>query len=292
MLQPAVSLRRIVIALCAASALACGGGTAAPTTGVTPARPESTTVANVAHWEPRRTPGTWRYLASSSTVVSLESDTLAKQLPVRSSAIYRITATGTTPPFAVQGTVDSVTVTNNGKPTAAGGGKHPYATFTSTLSPEGSIGTIEGSEPPRCPKGVDPIVAGVRTLFIAMPPTITSGASWQDTVTAVTCRGDVPIVATTAYRYTLVGDTVWLGKPALHITRGSQMMVANDSSITGPPTFEISGTGTGTADLFVDPATGTLLQQAGRSTARLVIGTAKSRVPFRQEVSDTVQIRP
>ncbi|HEX6537193.1 MAG TPA: hypothetical protein VF041_21610 [Gemmatimonadaceae bacterium] len=292
MLQPAVSSRRIILALCVVSALACGGRTTAPTTGVTPERPESTAVANVPHWEPHRTPGTWRYLASSSTVVSLESDTLAKQLPVQSSAIYRITATGTTPPFAIQGTVDSVTVITSGKPSSPGAAKHPYATFTSTLSPEGSIGTIEGSEPPRCPKGVDPLVAGVRTLFIAMPPTIARGATWQDTVTAVTCRGDVPIVATTAYRYTLVGDTVWQGKPALHITRGSEMTVGNDSTIAGQPTFEISGTGTGTADLLVDPATGTLLQQAGRSTARLVIGTARSRVPFRQEVTDTVQIRP
>ncbi|HEU4642812.1 MAG TPA: hypothetical protein VFS44_10195 [Gemmatimonadaceae bacterium] len=242
-------------------------------------------------WQPRRTPGSWHYVSSASTVVSLETDTLAKQVPVVSRVVYQLTATGTASPFAVSGTIDSVLVSTGGK-VAPAPGKHPYAAFTGTLAPDGSLGPLSGSEPPRCPKGVDPLVAGARTLFIPTPGVLSKGSSWQDTVTTVTCRGDVPINGTTTHRYTVISDTTWQGKPALVISRTSEMLVQSDTTTPATHTLDISGSGTGTARLLIDPATAMLYQEIGQSSARLIIGTARSKVPFRQEVADTVELRP
>lgn len=290
MRHPALRFHTI-LALCTAS-LACGGKRGAPSTGVTPARPDTLAPNAPVRWQPRRTPGSWHYVSSASTIVSLETDTLAKQVPVLSRVVYRLTATGTANPFTVKGVIDSVAVTAGGKATAAAPGKHPYATFTGALAPNGSLGPLEGSEPPRCPKGVDPLVAAARTLFIPTPEAFSTGATWQDTVTTVTCRGDVPISGTTIHLYTVLSDTTWEGKPALIVSRTSQTLVQSDTASTAAHTLDISGSGTGTARLLIDPATALLYREVGQSSAHLIIGTSRSKVPFRQEVADTVELRP
>ena len=83
------------------------------------------------------------------------------------------------------------------------------------------------------------------------------GGAWVDTVTWTTDAGDIATTSTTAYTYTLVGDTVVEGRTLLYI--GVAGEVASQATIeTGPVSMDQKMNGTSTGFLLWDRERGLL----------------------------------
>jgi hypothetical protein len=164
--------------------------------------------------------------------------------------------------------------------------------FSGVISPLGRIMTLTTNTPTRCSNGMDPTVAGIYTVQLTLPATISVGSVWQDTTAVVTCRGDVPITTTTinSYRATLATDIQ--GRQALEIHRQGVISISSTNDSTRKRSMQVTGNGTGTATLHVDANTGTLLDVSGESHTTFTIVTPRSTLPFRQDATEHVILRP
>jgi hypothetical protein len=142
-----------------------------------------------------------------------------------------------------------------------------------------------------CGVGIDPVVASARELVVALPPTLTAGATWRDSATTVTCRGEVPLTTTTVRDYRLVGPTTWNGTPALQIARTTSTSIQGREA-QGRQTVAVIGSGSSSATLYVDRATAVLLAATGESHSTLTVTTPRGSFPFRQDTRDEIALRP
>jgi hypothetical protein len=271
-------------------------------------RPDSAAAAAtpaVARWVPRREAGTWRYELRTEATVGLTSDSAAQHVPVASTTLYTITVTPAGDRFRLAGQVDSTAVQAGSRVPPP---QHPDSTrpaFRAELLPDGTLAALQSTTPAPCAGGTEPVVAAVQSLFVRLPTTLAVGATWQDTVATVTCRGDLPITSTAVRRYRLVGPTTWNGRPALEVERTGTMALASptdtskDTSTTSTSAagtntnrMSVTGTGTSTTTLQIDPATGLLLSSRGEHHATLTVTAGRSTLPFQQDAIETITLRP
>jgi hypothetical protein len=145
---------------------------------------------------------------------------------------------------------------------------------------------------PPCAGGTEPAVAAVHSLFVRTPGSLAMGTTWSDTLTTVTCRGDLPITTTAVRNYRVLGQTTWNGRPALEIERKGTITLASADSGVAARRIKITGSGAASSTLRIDPATGLLLTGSSSQQASLTITTGRSTLPFRQEATETITLRP
>ena len=255
-----------------------------------------------ARWNPRRVAGSWRYELHSSGTVSLAGDSTADSLPLGRTVLYTVTiapadgqAIGS-PAFAVTGSVDSVTVSTPERvPTpTAGSNSNPH--FQAALAADGQLISLTSNATTPCQGATDPLSAAASMLFVTLPAAISPQESWSDTVSTVTCRGRMPMIATTTRQYRAVTDTVWRGRPALLLTRTDSLDIESRSDSgsigTTDSTGSMKATGKGHAafTLYVDPRSGVLLEAAGRSHTDILVTTGNSSFPFREDARQTIAL--
>jgi hypothetical protein len=173
--------------------------------------------------------------------------------------------------------------------------QHPDSTlsgFRGELLPNGTLSALQGTTPAPCTGGTEPVIAAVQSLFVRTPPTMEIGTTWQDTVSTVTCRGDVPITSTAVRRYRVVANTTWNSRPALQVERTGTTTLSSPDSGSIASRVTVAGTGTSTGALYVDPGTGILLDARSEHHATLTVTTGRSTHPFRQDATEIVTLRP
>ncbi len=131
-----------------------------------------------------------------------------------------------------------------------------------------------------------------RDLLIRVPPNVVVGTRWRDSVVAFVCRGGVPITMRTTVESTLSGTSD--GDRRLRIRRTIDTRL---EGISRSPwrQVEIGGEGSGTQDVQLDVATGSIVELDGESTLMLRVANGSLRDAARvQRVvqKSTVQVRP
>jgi hypothetical protein len=264
-------------------------------------RPDSAAATPAAaSWTPKRAAGTWRYELRSEAVVGLTGDSAAAHVPVASTTLYTVTLTPTGDRFQVSGQVDSTAVTAGSRVPPPQRADSTRPVFRAELLSDGTLAALQGAAQPPCAGGTEPVIAAVQSLFVRLPATLSVGTTWQDTVVTVTCRGELPLTSTAVRRYRVVGPTSWNGRPALEVERSGTLTLASTDTVgsgavaTGTSTNRMSVTGTGTSasTLQVDPTTGLLLSSRGEHHTTLTVTTGRSALPFQQDATEIVTLRP
>jgi len=243
-------------------------------------------------WTPRHTAGNWRFTATTDATVSLAGDTAGQNVPVHTTVAYSITLTGLEPPLTLVGRVDSVAVTSGSRIPAPLPGQSRVTSFQGVVGGNGGLSQLAAAPPDSatCPGGLDPVVAAAQALFVPTPPEVEVGSTWQDTVSTITCRERVPVATTIVQAYRLDTLTHRDGIPALAVERTSTITIRSVAADSARLT--VTGDGSGTAMLFVDPATGMLLASHGTSSTTLTVLTVGASLSFTQQATVTVDRRP
>jgi hypothetical protein len=236
--------------------------------------------------------------------VSLAGDTTADSLPLGRTVLYTVSieptgvVDGGTPAFQVTGSVDSVAVTIPERiPTpTAGSTSNPH--FQGALAANGHLTALESDAMTPCGDAIDPLSAAATSLFIALPQGISPNESWSDTVATVTCRGRMPLITTVTRQYKAIADTVWQGRAALLLARHDSLAIrsqadsSTDSVAVADTTDSMEAIGGGRGDfaVYVDPRSGVLLEATGTIHTEILVTTAGSRFPFREDARQTITL--
>lgn len=280
--------------------LAAAGCTLSPppaTPTPTSAQEDSTSspANTAASWRPRLSAGSWRYELLSTATVTLTGDPSASALPISRTTVYTVSIAPTrepvssSVPFEVVGSVDSVAVTTPGRiPTpTAGSDIRPH--FRAELGSDGRVVNLTSNATTACQAAVDPLSAAALTLFVTLPPALSVGASWKDTLSTVTCRGRMAVITTAIRQYKVVTDTVLGRRPALLLRRMDSLDVRNRAD-TASGQMTAAGTGSAAFLLYVDPASGMLLNATGESHTEILVIAGDTRYPFREDAKQTIAL--
>jgi hypothetical protein len=282
----------LLLVVAAAVQLSCASGTT-PHTPTPPAPGRDSAATNEPEsWAPRLAPGSWHYQVVTDASVVLTADSSTTQVPVRTSSFYTIHLETDSSGLVLTGSVDSGTVSADKTIPQQPDTAHQASTFTARIGADGALTDLHGSDSTQCVQGLDPRVAAVRALLIHTPATLTPNTTWADSTSVLTCRGTVPIRTTTTYTYEVKSLTNWQGAPALEIARTGMIALASEAGLATASAITITGTGSSTTTLLVDPATGMIVHATGESHTSLTVATTRSKLPFRQDVTETITLQP
>lgn len=285
---------RLLIALLAGVGLAgCTSSPPAPRAPEVTPQPAPTTAPPPAPpWSFRYAPGEYLYDFASTARIRALDDTANATDSIGTSALltYRIAAEGDR--LLVSGRVDSFTVASGARIGAGLPGDStsiPAATFSGSLSPRGEILEFTAIDSTGCGAATGAMVAMARSLFVAVPPALAPGATWEDTTSATVCRGGLPVTTTAVRRYRVRGLERVGGGYVVEVTRDSEIQVAG-SRTSGTRLLRVSGRGNARATLTLDPITGRLLTERGTSRTQLQFESGAAVQSFVQEVGHRVQL--
>lgn len=121
---------------------------------------------------------------------------------------------------------------------------------------------------PACPSPGAAAFDAARDLWVRWPPRVAEGERWRDSATVALCRDGVPLTMTLVRDYRLVaveGDSI---APVLVIERATRTTLGGRGAIRGDSTT-VSGTGTGSATLRVNAASGWIVSADVSATLQL-----------------------
>jgi hypothetical protein len=237
-------------------------------------------------------PGSYRFVVTSEAAIELSADSGSRSETRTTVAqlAYRVGG-GTTGIRTITGAVDSFTVTPTAGP--------PSAVIAAPLSFRGRL------DPARRLVNLQPMAAApvstdcgnpnqllfavVREAIVVPPSPLRVGQSWEDSTTSTVCRGDVPLTTRALHRYTVAGAVLYEGAEALHLTRSSTIALSGEGAQRGVA-LVVAGQGSGSADLFLDPAAGRFLGGLSESDVELTV-TIPDRGPqrFRQRTRTRIE---
>lgn len=188
----------------------------------------------------------------------------------------------------VSGTIDSFTVRGTGR--VAGAPPAGPLRFRGEGSAFGERMTFVPDLPASCDSPAEALLATARDLIVPLPDRVTAGAMWRDTVTATVCRGGVALTTTAVRQYVARGLAPHAGEQALELARTTELTVVGSGSQHGQ-SVSVTGQGSGTTTLFVDPGGGGLLGSTAETTAALSFTGPRGTTTFTQTSRQRIERR-
>lgn len=247
----------------------------------------------------RYAPGTYTYTVENEATIAATSGR-ARTDTVRSRFVitYRLTARGDT--TQVDGTVDTVMVSSTGTPqgtasaTGAGSGSFP---FSFTIAPDGVVQSPGRDSATVCSSADIAAIATARDLLVSVPIVLAHDAQWTDSAVTTSCRGMIPVVTravrTAVVAWALVPDTILpapagpAGQPGYRVLRTSTATMGGEGQVAGRH-ITITGAGSSTNALYLDPLRGVFLGSVGDAVTRLFVDAGSDRQEFEQRVRQRV----
>ena len=243
-------------------------------------------------------PGSYRFAVTTEATIELSADSGSRG-ETRSTVaqvVYYVTAPpGGTGARTITGSVDSFTVTPPATPEGVPLLVAPVA-FQGTIEPGRRELALLPIVPPlaggvECGTPNRTLLAIAREAIVVPPPTLRVGQMWEDSTSSTVCRGDAPLTTHAVHRYRVAGAVRYGGAEALHLTRSSALELAGEGTQRGI-SFAVTGRGSASADLFLDPALGRFLGGTSESTLELdVTVPGEGRQRFRQRARQRVEAR-
>lgn len=321
--DPRRSMHTLLRLTCSITLVATAAGCASSGRAGAPARPDPVEAPSVVNLPPVVPPlapapapapfvyasGTYTYAVENEATIAATSGP-ARVDTVRSRSIitYRLSPRGDT--TFVEGTVDSVSVSSTGSPqgmATATAGAGAVATgsfpFSFKISPNGVVRSPGRDSATVCASADIAAIATARDLLVSVPTLLAHGAQWTDSAVTTSCRGMIPVVTRAArtadVAWAIVPDTIRTapdtirtatgggGLPAYRILRTSIATMGGEGQVAGRH-ITITGTGSSTNALYLEPLRGVFLGSIGDAVTRLFVDTGSERQEFEQRVRQRV----
>ena len=131
----------------------------------------------------------------------------------------------------------------------------------------------------------------VQRNLSVVPLMLQTGTSWIDSSTVTICSGSIPVEFTSVRTYTVAGEIRESGDGAIVVER-SERTRATGEGTQGQHRVGLQATGSGSARLFLEPATGLLRLAEGESRTAITIRSSGRQQQFVQTVKErTTRVR-
>ncbi|HEX5581684.1 MAG TPA: hypothetical protein VFX39_08915, partial [Gemmatimonadaceae bacterium] len=233
-------------------------------------------------------PGVHRLVLESRAAVTVAGDTAEARDTVVTVMHATLRVDEGAPPRRLSGTIDSVTLRS---------GNHIPAPPPGLPLPIQIDGAVDGgavsipvpvATTADCASPAAALLATARELLPSVPARLAPGARWTDSVTTTTCRGGVLLNTTTVHSYVVAGPAERSGTPAMRVDRTTTIAVRGEGE-QARERVTIAGQGTGGGTLYLDPATGRLLDLRAENRLELTFSGAGRTERVVQE--GTVSVR-
>jgi hypothetical protein len=273
----------IIISNCAPTSVAIPGTTQLP-----PREHIGAPTQN--EWMPQRIAETGQYVISDSTSISINGDS-SHISSFQTTTLYSLSLIPLADSFSVTAKVDSTTTYPRSSAGAYGAERSSHDITHATISSTGQLSALTGEIVSSCQGGVDAMATRVFELAQNYSKQhMRIGDKWADTVFAVNCRGKTPLHQQIIREYELLELATWKEHQIAKIQRTASSTVLGNSP--DPHNYlNAVGTGIGKAILYVDRASGFLLESDGRSETTLTIKTSRGSYPFRQSMRTHIELR-
>lgn len=159
-----------------------------------------------------------------------------------------------------------------------------------------STGDVQVVDPPVPASGTPcdaaaALVPRAHELIPRIPPTLAAGATWTDSTNVDGCRGTIPATTHRLSRYTVIGDTNVAGVAALQIHRADSITATGDGT-QGQHHITFTATGTGSAELYLDPPSGRFLGADETQETTVDVTTSGRTERFQQHVHERATLAP
>lgn len=312
--DPRLSMHTLFRLTCSITLVATAAGCASSGRAGAPARPDPVEAPSVVNLPPVvpplapapapalfvYAPGAYTYAVENEATIAATSGP-ARVDTVRSRSIitYRLSPRGDT--TFVEGTVDSVSVSSTGSPqgmatATAGAVATGLFPFSFAISPNGVTRSPGRDSATVCASADIAAIATARDLLVSVPTPLGHGVQWTDSAVTTSCRGMIPVVTravrTADVAWAIVPDTILTaagggGQPAYRILRTSIATMGGEGQVAGRH-ITITGTGSSTNALYLDPLRGVFLGSIGDAVTRLFVDTGSERQEFEQRVRQRV----
>lgn len=233
---------------------------------------------------------------NEATIAATSGPARVDTVRSRSIITYRLSPRGDT--TFIEGTVDSVRVSSTGSPqgmATAGAVATGSFPFSFAISPNGVVRSPGRDSATVCASADIAAIATARDLLVSVPTLLGHGAQWTDSAVTTSCRGMIPVVTRAARTadaaWAIVPDTILTapgsGQPAYRILRTSIATMGGEGQVAGRH-ITITGTGSSTNALYLDPLRGVFLGSIGDAVTRLFVDTGSERQEFEQRVRQRV----
>ena len=251
-------------------------------------------------------PGTHRYSLATEAVLNYRPDSVAIGYSdtVATTALVAYTINeGDGRRVQISGTVDSFTVSkvlgsafgppgtmvasSGGSDSAAQSGRGPLL-FRGVLELTGSRRLELPPPSGACDSPDDALLVAVREVIAPPPPSLDPGTAWQDTVDYTVCRAGIPASTRLVRAFVVEGPAPLDTTPAIRVRRTSALTMTGSAQLRDQ-NVTLAGTGTGTAELYFDPAAGRFLGANAENSATVTVSGGAHTRTFTQ--SGRVRVR-
>jgi hypothetical protein len=140
-----------------------------------------------------------------------------------------------------------------------------------------------------CLSPVESLFGEIRSAISTIPPDVTSGVSWTDSILTTACSGNIRTTIRTVRHYTAQGARQLDGRETLFLNRSDKIQLVGDGA-QGQHQVHLEGEGNGITELFVNPSTGILVQMEGNQQTRITITTSGQTRTFTQMTHQLIHL--
>jgi hypothetical protein len=241
-------------------------------------------------WSPQMSTGARSYLVHDSSTVSIGNDT-ASSLPIEATAIYSTSLTPKGDSFYLAAAADSMTMNSHLQTSKDPQNTGNHQGFSAFISSRGRVSGLTSQQSADCAGGMNPIATRIFELTLTYPVTeATIGSNWSDSVSTTACHGRATLLQRSIRAYKLLKFTSWKNRAVAEIQR-TVSTIFSDVPNSSTNHFSITGSGTGSGILYVDRATGELLESNSQSQLAISVVTSRGVFPFTQFVTTHIEVR-
>lgn len=223
---------------------------------------------------------THHYRTTSTSIIDLAGihDT------IKTNSTFNLEVQNRGPRLTVKATFDTVGVQTSSQVESSPRSSASSLQITGYL--ENSILELDDTSLPDCNN--QSILIPILEHVISKPPVnLHLGMTWTDTLSMTACSGGIPVTLTSIRNYQIIGERNIEGLEGIEITRTDKTALTGESE-QGQHRVGISSTSTGSAQLFIDRQSGSLLRSTGQYSGAVTIITSGRRQVFNQTVQETV----
>jgi hypothetical protein len=245
-------------------------------------------VPSAGSWNFKYVPGSLSYQITRSAVIE-RTDSLNQREITTNTAHERLVLEATDHGIEFSAVIDTFSTTTQGLIGAVQLTELPVQ--VSGLLATDSLIINSQSSAERCSPVSTALNADLHNLLVSFPAVLSAGMTWADSVSTQGCQSGIPTLAHITRSYTVAGEVILDGKPALLITRTDTTHARGEGGLQ-QHRLTLNATGAGTAAYYLNQATGQISQITLNQTLDLGITTTGSEYRFKQSSKQEFRLVP
>jgi hypothetical protein len=237
---------------------------------------------------PRYAVGRGAYELTSTATIQFMGDSSTKPDTLQTAVIVRYDASWTGTGLDFTGTVQSRVTGASTRMLQASGESLDPVPFRATVDTGAAKVQLLGDSTvtaPTCPSAHAGALAAARQYLASIPRSLAPGASWTDTTTATTCRGEIPVTTTAIRHFTVALEHPSSGPADIVVSHLSTISLQGAADHRGRG-VTLTGAGTRQYEDRYDAFTGVLKSRAAVIDIDLTVGVASAPSRLHEHVDE------